>query len=181
MSDERLSPAEILIASWGVIGVLALVGQALYRLTPLALVPLQQDMLNGWLLALYIFWAVFNGYAEGYRGFQRAFSPRVVARAFYLARNPKPTHVILAPLFCMAMFHASRKRLYVAWGLFIGIVIVIIIIRQLAQPWRGIVDVGVVVGLAWGALSIIVLFLRALITNEVPPDDSLPDHASQHS
>lgn len=178
MSDERLTPVEILIASWGVIGVLGFVGQALYRLTPLALVPIEQDMLHGWLLGLYIFSALFNAYAEGYRGFQRNFSPRVVARAFHLARNPKPVHVILAPVFCMGLFHANRKRLYVSWGLLIGIMILIVIIRQLAQPWRGIIDVGVVVGLTWGSLSIVVLFLRALIVNKVPPHDSLPEHAA---
>jgi hypothetical protein len=175
MSQPRLSAVQIAIASWGVFGVLALLGQAMWRLTPLALEPLQQGMMTGFQWALYISWAVFNAYAEGYRGFQRSFSPRVVARAIHLSHHPKALHVALAPLFCMGLFHAKRRRLIASWVLTGVIILLIIVIRQIPQPWRGIVDVGVVVGLAWGALSIIALFVRALGGN-VPENDSLPIH-----
>ena len=182
MSDtaEPLSLGEIAIASWGVLGVLALLGQALYRLTPLAMEPIQQQLMNGWQWCLYIGWGLFNCYAEGYRGFQKAFSPRVVARAVHVARHPKPLHVLLAPLFCMALFHAKKKNLILAWGLLVFIVVAVIIIRQLAQPWRGIVDIGVVLGLAWGAVSIVVFFVNAL-RGRVPETDSLPELAIANS
>jgi hypothetical protein len=172
--NERLTPTGVLIASWGVLGVLALVGRAIYRLTPLALEPIEQGMLHGWVLVLYITSALLNGYAEGYRGFQQRFSPRVVARAFHLARHPRLLHVLLAPMFCMALFHAPRRRLYTSWGVLIGIIIVVAVMRMLSQPWRGIIDVGVVVGLSWGSVSIVVLFLRALVAGRVPAHDSLP-------
>lgn len=171
---SRLRPAELAIAVWGVAGVLALLGQALLRLTPLALEPIERGMLGPGHWALYLGWTVFNAYAEGYRGFQRAFVPRVVARAFHLARHPRPVHVALAPLFCMALFHARRRDLVRSWVLLIAIVCLVIVIRLLPQPWRGIIDAGVVAGLGWGAAALLIVFVRAVATGEVPETDSLP-------
>jgi len=118
---------------------------------------------------------VFNAYAEGYKGFHLAAAPRLVARALWLSRNPSPVRVVLAPLFCMGLFHATKKRLIVSWCLYIGIVILIILVRQLPQPYRGIVDAGVVVGLTIGTASVIYYVVRALRGHEptVPPD--IPD------
>ena len=173
-ADRGLSPRVVAIAVWGVAGVLALLAQALIRLTPLAIEPLEKQMLNSWQLVLYVVWAVCNAYAEGYRGFQKSFSPRVVARALHLGRNPRPIHVLFAPAFCMALFHAKRKNLMLSWGLTTFIVLAVILIRHLPQPWRGIVDVGVVVGLVWGAISIVVIFARAVTGRHEPTTDSLP-------
>jgi hypothetical protein len=174
LGEPRLSLPIILVAIWGVGGVLGLLAQAMIRLTPLALEPLEKQMLNSWQLALYIIWAIVNAYAEGYRGFQKAFSPRVVARAFHLGRHPRLVYVLLAPLYCMALFHAKRKNLILAWGLSSFILAAVVLVRLLPQPWRGIIDVGVVVGLAWGAISIVWIFVSAL-AGKVPTTDSLPD------
>lgn len=173
---DELSKSELMIATWGVAGVLVLLGQAIYRLTPLALEPLRTGM-SGFQWALYVGWTIFNAYAEGYRGFQRSFSPRVVARAVHLARHPTPLAVVLAPLYCMALFQASRRKLITAWVLLVVIVTIIVMVRMAPQPWRGIVDAGVVVGLSWGAVSIVVLFLRAVLRGEVPANDSLAEPA----
>jgi hypothetical protein len=35
-------------------------------------------------------------------------------------------------------------------------------VRLLPQPWRGIVDAGVVVGLTWGTISLVVFCIQAL-------------------
>ena len=45
---------------------------------------------------------------------------------------------------------------------------------MLPQPWRGIVDVGVVIGLGWGALATLALFVAALRGHQEPETDSLP-------
>lgn len=162
--------------AWGVGGVLLLLVQALVRLSPIALEPLQTGMTNGqW--ALYVTWSLVNGYAEGYRAFQLRFSPRVVARAVHLAKNPRPLHVLLAPFFCMSYFHATRRGRIVAWGLTTGIVAAIVLIRSLPQPWRGILDAGVVVGLTWGAASLVALAVRAL-RGDVPRVDAQLPRAS---
>jgi hypothetical protein len=97
---------------------------------------------------------VYMAYAEGYKGFHRGFAPRVVARASYLRTHPQLLHIILAPLFCMGYIHATNRRKILSIGLTIMIICFVIIARLLPQPWRGIVDAGVVVGLAIGVISI---------------------------
>ncbi len=173
--QQPLSAAALGIALWGVLGVLALLSQAIYRLTPIALEPLQKHLLANWQLGIYIAWTLFNAYAEGYRGFQRAFSPRVVSRSLLLGRNPRALHVVLAPLYCMALFHAKRRNLIMSRTLVVAIVLVVLLVHQLAQPWRGIVDAGVVVGLVWGAISIVVMFVGALTGRFQIDASSLPD------
>lgn len=175
---QRLGFAGVAIASWGVVGIVVLLLEAIHRLAPMAIEPIEDHQMSPLQWALYIGWCVFNAYAEGYRGFQRSFAPRVVVRAIHLARHPTPLRVLLAPAYCMALFHARRRKLIAAWLLLIGIVLIVILVRQLDQPWRGIIDAGVVIGLAWGTLAILVFFVRALWWGHVPEDDSLPEDRS---
>jgi hypothetical protein len=95
----------------------------------------------------------FMAYVEGYRGFQRSFSPRTAARVFYLYQSPSLLAGLLAPLFCMGFFQATRRPLVVAWVGTSLIILLVISLRYMPQPWRAMVDVGVVVGLSWGLLS----------------------------
>jgi hypothetical protein len=100
--------------------------------------------------------------AEGYRGFQKSFSPRTAARARYLRDHPTHLRVAAASLFCFGYFQATLRRRSVAWGLTIGIVLLVGLVRLLPQPWRGIVDAGVVISLAWGTISLVLFSIRAL-------------------
>ena len=138
---------------WGLGGVLALLLFAVWRLAPLAVelrsIPL--DLLHWAALVLSV---AYMAYAEGYQGFHLGFAPRVVVRARYLWRNPRPGMVLLAPLFCMGFIHATRRRKIATFGLTIMIVCFIAVARQLPQPWRGILDAGVVAGLSFGICSI---------------------------
>ena len=112
-------------------------------------------------IAALLFSIVYMAYAEGYKGFHQGFAPRVVARARYLHNNPRLSHIALAPLFCMGYIHATRKRQLLSIGLTMMIICFIIIARTLPQPWRGILDAGVVVGLTIGIGSI-AYFMLAL-------------------
>jgi FtsH-binding integral membrane protein len=114
-------------------------------------------------------------YSEGLMGFQRGFSPRVAARARYLRTHPQLHFVVLAPLFCMGFFHATRRRRIMSFALTAGIVALVLAVRLLPQPWRGIVDAGVVVGLAWGLLSLIVFSARALGGADFAASPEVPD------
>jgi hypothetical protein len=172
-------PSGALIAAWGVIGIVALLIEAILRLTPLALEPLRGPGMTGTQAALYVAWCGFNAYAEGYRGFQRAFVPRVIARALYLGRRPRPLFVLLAPLFCMGLFHAPRRRLLASWGLLIGISLLVMLVRRLPQPWRGIIDAGVVVGLAYGGVALVLAFAAALLGRPVLAAAQVPDEAGE--
>ena len=160
-------------ACWGILGVLGLVGSAVVRLTPVAL-----DALTGPLEPIhYIFvvgWVLFMAYGEGYRGFQRAFSPRVVARASWLRHNPTLLRALLAPAFCMGFFHATRKRLIVSWTLTTVIVLLIIGVKLLPPPWRGLVDAGVVVGLSWGMAAVVAWGLGRLSGRPLPAPPDRP-------
>lgn len=124
-----------------------------------------------------VFSVVYMAYAEGYKGFHLGFAPRVVVRARYLANNPRPLHVLLAPLFCMGYIYATRRRQIVSFALTTMIICFILIARSMPQPWRGILDAGVVVGLSLGVLSIGYFLIissidstRLTISAEVPGD-----------
>ena len=41
----------------------------------------------------------------------------------------------------------------ITYILTITIIFLIIIIERISEPWRGIIDTGVLVGLSWGLLS----------------------------
>lgn len=101
-------------------------------------------------------------WAEGYRGFQRKFSPRFAARAVGLHRNPGGLRAWLAPLTCMGLLFAPRRRLISAWALTGGIVLLIALVRMMPQPWRAVVDAGVVAGLGWGLVATWFAVARAL-------------------
>ena len=169
--------AEKLVAAWGIAWVSLLLGRAIARLGPLALEPWDRDMMTNGHKALYIAWLALNAYLEGYRGFQLRFSPRVVSRAVYLGQNPRPLWVVLALPFCMSLFHSTRRQLAVSWTLVIAIVFVVWIVRSVPQPWRGIIDGGVVLGLAWGLVVIGVLFARYLMGATIPPPGDLPEES----
>jgi hypothetical protein len=162
----------VLIATWGIGGVLLLLCRALVRLTPFALEPLRDGSLTWWQTLLYAAWVGLNAWAEGYRAFQGRFSPRVVARALHLGRNPRPWLVVLAPAYCMSLLDARRRDLIASWLVVAGIAVLVVAIRHVPQPWRGMIDGGVVVGLAWGVVATAALFVRAL---GKPPTGETPD------
>ncbi len=164
-----------LVFAWGVVGVLGLFVRALLRLAPMAWQPIATRSLTGFQIALYALWVIFNAYSEGYRAFQKSFCPRVVGRAYHLAQNPKPLHALLAPVYCLSLFHANRRGLIVAWTMLFVIAGLVALLRITPQPWRGIVDGGVVVALIWGALAILVMAFRALLGIRTTAKLNLPD------
>ncbi len=91
---------------------------------------------------------------KGWFGFHRGFSRRLVARVLDLHREPRLLRVLLAPLFGMSLIHAPVRHLLRGWGLMLAIASVVPLVRTLPSPWRGIVDAGVVAGLAVGLISL---------------------------
>jgi hypothetical protein len=147
---------------WGIAGVIAFISFAVVRLSPriaeiteYSLSPLQWLVLVGFVL--------WMAWAEGYKGFHRAFAPRVIARARYLRTNTESSHpvlALLAPLFCMGYIHATRKRKIVSIAVTSVIVGLVMLLRITPQPWRGIIDAGVVTGLSLGILSIVYFWFQ---------------------
>ncbi len=161
-------------AIWGIFGLSLLFGSALYRLYPYAQELCGRDFGRIHWLAL-VASLVVMGYAEGYKGFHLKFSPRVAARALYLKQNPTWVRVVFAPLFCVGFFHATRKRKIVSYCLTLMIVGLVVWVRSLTQPWRGIVDVGVLLGLGWGLVSIWLFTFQAFFGKGFKVSPETPD------
>ena len=150
-----------LIPLWGILGVSFILGNAVWSLAPLAFAPFIQNDLAIWQWVLYVIWVIFMGYSEGYRGFQKAFCPRVVRRAWTLNSSSPPLHIILAPLYSMGYFHATRKRKIVSWSITTAIVGLVLTVKLLPYPYRHIVDGGVVFGLSHGLICLLLFSARA--------------------
>ncbi len=158
---------------WGLGGVCLILAFAIVRLVAISLDSFTyQFFWYHWLVLLLN--VAFMAYSEGYRGFQKAYSPRLAARIRHLRDHPRFFHSILAPLFGMGYFYTTRRRLIVSYALTVVIIVLIIIVHQLPQPWRGILDLGVVVGLCWGMISILAFSWQALSQSEFPHSPELP-------
>lgn len=171
----------IIGAIWGIVGVLALLGSAVYRLATVGLDAFSSDFRWHHWVALAVI-IIVMAYAEGYRAFQQRFSPRVAARARYLKSHPRLLHVLLAPLFCMGFFYATKRRKITSFSVTLGIIALVIVVRLLPQPWRGMIDIGVVVGLGWGIVSLLFFIWPALFSRDFSCSPEVPDSlAETHS
>jgi hypothetical protein len=183
LSDSEIKPRPsvkkgalfYLVFTWGVAGVLLLFGRALWRLTPMAWQPIADGSLSAMQIGLYAAWVAFNAYSEGYRAFQKAFCPRVVARAYHLAQNPTLLSAVLAPAYCLSLFRANRRGLTVAWVMLGVIALLVALLRITPQPWRGIIDGGVVIALAWGSVVMLIMAFKALVSGPPRAKLNLPD------
>ena len=156
---------------WGISGVLVILLFAIFRLSFRVLDMLSYP-LSLWQWIILFMFALYMAYAEGYKGFHLNFSPRVVARArFFLEKNDsyKSRHVLLAPIFCMGYIHATQKRKLISFFLTSAIIMLIILVSMLPQPWRGIVDIGVVLGLLLGVASIAYFWVQSTKEEWVSP------------
>jgi hypothetical protein len=159
---------------WAAVGICALLGTAIWRLSSRASEALRFELSHlQWILL--VLWAFFMAYAEGFKGFQKSFSPRTAARIYHLASSTNLLHSLLAPFFGMGYFHATKRTKIVAYSLTIGITLLVILVRLIPQPWRGIIDAGVVVGLTWGVLSLIIFILRSFVKGKSDASPELPN------
>ena len=123
----------------------------------------------------YVVTCLWFAYVEGYKGFQTKFAPLVVSRSFTIDYgSSKIHHFLLAPFYSMGLFHATKKRMIVSWGVSLGVGGIVYAVKRLPYPWRNIVDAGVVVGLTWGSVSIVLHYIKALVTGAAPADPALP-------
>jgi hypothetical protein len=171
-------------ALWGIGGVVALLGFSVVRLSGMVLDMWAYD-LRWYHWGSLVLMVVGMAYSAGYRGFQCGFAPRTAARARYLYHSPRLFHVLLAPAFCMGYFYTHRRRQIAVVVLTIGILLAIGILRFFPQPWRGIVDAGVVVGLTWGLVAVLFYAFQAFTaasfahSPEVPEQDASTLHVIQ--
>lgn len=151
-------------AIWAVAGLTALLAWAIVRLASIALGALDHPF-------AWYHWAVLGAivplmaWSEGVRGFQNRFSPRVVERAMLIRSAPTLARVVFAPLFAAGFFGGTRRDWLRAYFGTVAIVVLVVLIHRLEQPWRGILDAGVVTGLTWGVIATLALSARAWRTS----------------
>lgn len=180
MVSRPTTAAELAIFAWAVLGVVAVLVEAVARLLPRALEPILDGSLSPAGVTAYVASILSLAYSEGYRGFQLRFSPRVIVRALAVAQRGGWLLIALAPLMAMGLIHATRRRLISSWILVLCIITLIVLVNSIEQPWRGAVDAGVVVGLSWGTVATLVPMLRALRGNIPTVDPDLPDTPAMH-
>ncbi len=125
--------------------------------------------------AVLIVWTLFMGVFEGYRGFQQQFCPRTAARIRYLRDRPTLLRTLFAPVVGMGYVHAKRKTRITAISVTLGIVLLVVLVARCPQPWRGIIDFGVVVGLSWGTIALFIHSFLALTRPEYPYSPEVPE------
>ncbi|MEM9283232.1 MAG: hypothetical protein AAGA96_15525 [Verrucomicrobiota bacterium] len=161
-------------ALWGFTGVVALLTYAIARLSTRAIEALEMPLSTlQW--CFLVGFAAFMLFTEGYKGFQRKFSPRTAARVKYVRDQPTWLRVLLAPLFCMGFFGSKRKTFITAYVLSLGIVLLVLLVGYLNQPWRGLIDFGVVLGLSYGIVSFSIFTIKALFGAEFDHSPEVPE------
>ncbi len=159
---------------WAVLGVTLLLGFAIFRLFHHA-AALSSVPMSGFHYFALLVTVIFMAYFEGYRGFQCGFSPRVAARIRFLKNNATKRTAILAPFFSLGYFGSTRSRQIAVIVLTLGLVCLVMAMNFVPQPWRGIVDSGVVVGLTWGLLSFYWFTIQALLCQHFTISPEIPD------
>ncbi len=167
------------IWGWGVAGVCAFLASPILRLGATAAEGLGAGLTSlQW--AITVAWSGIMLYAEGYRGFHLRFSPRVVARASAISARERGLVAILAPAASMGLLYATRRRRISSWALLAGITALVLAVRELPHPWRAMVDVGVVIGLSVGLVSVVWHAARTLAGNPTEIDPDLPWSEAAH-
>tara|TARA_R110000772_G_scaffold152999_9_gene263951 strand:+ start:1225 stop:1746 length:522 start_codon:yes stop_codon:yes gene_type:complete len=161
---------------WGIGGVLAILLSAVFRLS-FRIVEMLSYPLSILQWIVLVAFALYMAYAEGYKGFHLNFSPRVVERArFFLDQSEsyRIWHMLFAPIFCMGYIHATRKRKLISFSLTSAIIVLVLLVSMLPQPWRGIVDAGVVLGLLLGILSIAYFWMKSAQSGKTDWNSPVP-------
>ncbi len=163
----------LLGALWGVSGMLLLLGYAIFRLVPPAIAAFSHTF-HWYHWVILIINTAFVLYFKAFRGFQQGLSPRIAARARYLRQQPTVLRILLAPLYCMGYFHIIKRKQIATIMMTVGMITLIILVRLLNQPWRGIIDGGIAVGLGWGFITILGYGVQALTGDEFEFSPQLP-------
>jgi len=147
-----------LVAAWAAAGPVLLLGSALWRLAPRAweaVIHIQSLssalVLMGGVIAMI--------WLEGHRGFHRRVVPDVTERVRQLARHARGWRLVAAPLVACELLGAPPGRLVRRWVLLLGVVALMLAVRQLPASPRAVVAAAVFSGLAWG-LGSLLLALR---------------------
>jgi hypothetical protein len=157
---DRAKFAAVLSAVWALTGIGLLFLFAVFRLGRRGVLTIQQGLSAGQWAVLVALVVIFV-YTEGADALQRRWVPRVIARAAELRQGRILAYQLLAPAFAMSLIGAARRDAVRAWITTNAIVLAVLLVRTFPQPWRGITDLAVACGLAWGLGAIVLQAPRA--------------------
>jgi hypothetical protein len=150
---------------WALIGLSALFLSAIFRLAPHAIEAIQLGLSPAqWLFT--ILWSAFMLISEAYQGFYQRFSPRFASRALELYQKPTIKRLLLAPLFCIGFIESTRRLKLTVWGVSTAVTAAVFIVRHIDQPLRGIIDIGVILGLGFGLVSTYIATTQVFLKKE---------------
>ncbi len=154
LSDGAAYWPGIAAGTWGILGFTVLVARALLGMSP-EIGDMLATPLNAWhQIGLVVIVLVF-GLGKGYFIFRQRFCPSYVSRIGELSLPPvKLLNAVLAPLYCLNLIGAERRQLVRGYAIVTGIILMIISVKIVPSPWRGMILTGVALALTWAALEI---------------------------
>lgn len=144
----------ILAPIWGAAGVCFLFVFAVLRLGTRGIGTIQGG-LGGLEWAALITLTVIFAYGEGYRALVRQWVPGLFRRLGRLRKESNVVLRLLAPAYALALITPDGGQRLRAWLGTGAIVVAIIVVSRLPDPWRGIVDFAVAVALLIGLIDIV--------------------------
>lgn len=155
-TPERVEapPGGMVAPAWAIVGVSTLFAWAVYRLGGRGIAVIREGLGGAeWLALIALTFALV--YVEGIRALDRRWVPALMDRVRDLRRERSLTVRLLAPLYGLSLIGLPRARLVRGWLGTSAIVLAIVLVRLLPEPWRGIVDFAVAAALAWGLAAIL--------------------------
>lgn len=144
----------VVVQVWAAGGVVFLFGEAAWRLGARGITAVRGGLTAFEWIALAVITGVFV-YGEGVRALQRRWVPWVLDRVDRLRSEPFLPWGAAGPLYAMSLVGRSTASVLRAWTGVAAIVLAVLIVSRLPDPWRGIVDVGVAAALVWGAITLL--------------------------
>ena len=158
----------------------------------------EEGKLEWWTWLILAIIILFFAYCEGYRGFQTAWSPMLVKRAYHFSAINIPVYnwtkniyldrsidFIVAPILAAGHICGTRRRYILSWGITIMVVLLVVGVGYMPEdlPWKSFIDIGVVIGLGWGGVFIIIWWIKIGILNRWPDwvRNEYPDNFSVNS
>jgi len=138
-----------LASAWAIAGVSGLFGMAVARLGSRGLEGVAPGLSTlEWIVlgALVVLFVV----GEGWAALQRKWVPRVVERARALRETDVVRHRLLAPLYGMSLIGGGAGNRRRAWAGVAAVVLAVVLVRLLPDPWRAMIDLAVASALCWG-------------------------------
>lgn len=157
--------------AWALAGLVLLLGRASVSL----LLKGYREILSPPLLSP-LEWASFAAivvlfvWGEGWMALHRRWAPRVAARIRALNEDSGTASLLLAPVYALGLTGGPRRTMVRSWAGVAAIVVAVVVVRQLAQPWQGMVKLSVAGALAVGVASLAVRWFQPGATDgEIHP------------